>query len=359
MVLIIFSAILFSALSFIVVILFRSGKQPQPFLTENGEVIKNSISEKTFIEINGTRQGMFIKSKDSSNPVLLYLHGGMPDYFLDEKYRSGLDEIFTVVWWEQRGSGLSFHPDADSGSVTMDLMISDIIGMTNFLRHKFEKEKIYLMGHSGGTFTGILAASKAPELYHAYIGVAQMSDQVSSEKLAYNHMVEIYRNKGNKKMVKKLLAVPVKDAIPEEYLKIRDIVMHDLGVGTTRDIRSVFTGIFLPSLMCRDYTITEKFNTWYGKARSGVSVLWKEMIITDLRNIVTELKIPVYFFAGNYDYTCSTDLAKSYFEMLVAPVKGLYIFEHSAHSPFYEEPEKTRRILREDVLKGINSLTDQ
>jgi pimeloyl-ACP methyl ester carboxylesterase len=62
---------------------------------------------------------------------------------------------------------------------------------------------------------------------------------------------------------------------------------------------------------------------------------------------------------GVYDYTCSYSLAKSYFEQLKAPLKGFYTFEGSAHSPIFEEPEKTARILRNDVLAGANDLADQ
>ena len=64
----------------------------------------NSISEKVFVEINGLRQGMFIKSTFGRNPVLLYLHGGIPDVFLTNRYPTGLDDLFSVVWWEQRHS---------------------------------------------------------------------------------------------------------------------------------------------------------------------------------------------------------------------------------------------------------------
>ncbi len=61
------------------------------------------------VEINGVAQGMFIKSRNASHPVMLYLHGGIPDYFLTARYPTGLDEDFTMVWWDQRGSGLSYH----------------------------------------------------------------------------------------------------------------------------------------------------------------------------------------------------------------------------------------------------------
>jgi pimeloyl-ACP methyl ester carboxylesterase len=75
--------------------------------------------------------------------------------------------------------------------------------------------------------------------------------------------------------------------------------------------------------------------------------------------MATELALPIYFLHGVYDYTCSYTLAKSYFEQLKSPAEGVYTFERSAHSPLFEEPEKAGRILRDDVLAGVNNLADQ
>ncbi len=107
-----------SALVLVGVLLLLSPGRPTPFLDDNGKPLAGSISEKTRVTINGVEQGMFIKGKDASKPVLLYLHGGMPDYFLTERYPTGLDEDFIVVWWEQRGSGLSYNPDMAPESLT-------------------------------------------------------------------------------------------------------------------------------------------------------------------------------------------------------------------------------------------------
>ena len=292
--------------------------------------------------------------------MLLYLHGGMPDYFLTEKYPTGLEDDFTVVWWEQRGSGISYSANIPPETMTLEQMISDTLAVTNYLRDRFGQDKIYLMGHSGGTFTGILAAARAPELYHAYIGEAQMSYQLKSERLAYEYMLEQFQANGNKDMVRKLEAAPVTmtEGTPAGYVALRDPAMHSLGIGTTHDMKSVITGIFLPSLMSRDYTLMEKVNMWRGKSRAGVSVVWDDMLATDLSKAAPELAIPAYFLHGIYDYTCSYTEAKAYFEKLKAPVKGFYTFERSAHSPIFEEPEKTQRILRGDVLTGGNSLAD-
>ncbi len=346
-------------LTIICILFFLSSGKPAPFKDKNGNPLKGSISEKTFITIGGIRQGMFIKSKNQENPVLLYLHGGIPDYFLTQKYPTGLEDYFTVVWWEQRGSGLSYSAGIPAATMNLDQMISDAKEVTNYLRTRFGQEKIYLMGRSGGSYIGIQVAARAPELYHAYIGVGQMSDHLESERLAYEYILKKYKKAGDRKMVRKLEASPVTDVIPDGYLKLRDETMHRLGIGTTRDMNSIITGVFIPSLTCREYTLKEKFNLWRGKAQAGVHPLWDTIIATDLTQQVNEVNIPVYFFHGIHDYTVSYTLAKQYFEALKAPVKGFYTFENSAHSPIFEEPERVRQIFENDILNDKTSLADR
>jgi pimeloyl-ACP methyl ester carboxylesterase len=359
--LIILSIFLVCVLILVGVLLACSQGKAKPFLDESGKPLEGSISEKIFVNINGVEQGMFIKSKDSTNPVLLYLHGGMPDYFLTHKYPTGFEDYFTVVWWEQRGSGLSYSAEIPPETMTLEQMISDTKEVTNYLRKRFGQKKIYLMGHSGGTFIGIHVASRMPELYHAYIGVAQISNQLKSEMLAYEYMLEKYRENGKLKMVCKLEAAPVTmtEGITDAYRVLRDPAMHSLGIGTTHNMRSVITGIFLPSLLCPEYTLLEKVNMWLAKSRSGISILWDNISTTDLSSQVPELKLPVYFFEGIYDYTCSYTEAKSYYEKLKAPIKGFYTFEQSAHSPLFEEPQRVREIFKGDILQGKAILVDK
>jgi len=358
--LIIFSILFVFILTIAVTLLALSPGKVRSIPDKDGKPLAGSISEKIYVNINGTRQGMFIKSKNADNPVLLYLHGGMPDYFLTKKYPTGLENLFTVVWWEQRGSGLSYKAGLARESMTLEQMKSDTREVTNYLRKRFGKEKIYLMGHSGGTFIGIQVAAESPELFHAYLGVAQMSNQLASEVLAYEYMLEKFRESGNSGYLRKLEAAPVtlEGGTPDAYRRLRDPAMHSLGIGTTHDMNSVITGIFFPSLLCREYTFREKLDTWIGKSCSGISILWDEMQATDLSLKITTLSIPVYFFEGIYDYTCSSIEAKSYFDKLTAPVKGYYTFMKSAHSPLFEEPEKMLHILKEDVLSGEINLAD-
>ena len=116
------------------------------------------------------------------------VHGGpgMPDHFLTKRYPTGLEDLFTVVWWEQRVTGLSYHRDIPAKTMTVDQFVCDISALANYLRSRFGKEKIYLMGHSWGSFIGIQPAARALELFCAYIGMARMSYQAPDTGLLFH-----------------------------------------------------------------------------------------------------------------------------------------------------------------------------
>lgn len=165
-----------------------------------------SMTKKIYVEINGRMQGMFLQTKNIQNPVLLFLHGGpgSPEFAFSEKYPAKLDQIFTVCWWEQRGCGLSYSRSIRQDEISIEQMVSDTITVSEYLRKRFKKEKIYVMGHSWGTLLGILTIQKSPELFYAYMGIGQVADQDRSERIAYSYMLDSFRKAGNKKMVKKL-----------------------------------------------------------------------------------------------------------------------------------------------------------
>ena len=319
-----------------------------------------SICEKAFVQIGGVRQGMFIKGADTANPVLLFVHGGpsFSEFFLVEKYPTGLEEHFTVCYWDQRGGGLSVSPDVTLESLTLGQLAADMIEVTNYLRERFGKEKIYVMAHSGGTAFAIRAVAGNPQLFHAYIGMAQITRQAESEKRAYRYMVDRYTTEGNIRMAKEFAKYPI--AEDDSYLLpffnsvLRDKSMHELGIGTMRNMTSIMRGVFYPVWTCRAYTLREKINIWRSKfSFVNKSGLRAEVLALDMAESVPALGVPVYFFSGRHDLTVNRGLSEEYFNKLVSPLKGFYTFEDSAHSPMFEEPERFLEIMISDVLNGI------
>lgn len=338
--------------------------KPKPFLDASGNVLDGSISEKIDVDINGTSLGMFIMAEDERKPVLLFLGGGpgIPEYLLADNYPGGLEKDFVVCYMEYRGTSLSYQPEIDPKTMTTEQYISDSVEVTKYLAERFSQDKIYIMGHSFGTYIGLKTVSQYPELYHAYIAMAQNSNQEESEKIAYSYMVEQYQKAGNEKLVKKFQEYPIltSNEAYQQYStsSLRDTAMHELGVGTMHDMKSVITGIFLPSLRCTAYTPMERINIWRGKAFAQKTAVCTESRRFNAFDEIPSIDIPIYFFAGIYDYTCCYSLQKEYYEQIQAPMKGFYTFKNSAHSPLFEEPEKARTILLEDVLKEKNELSD-
>ena len=348
--------ILIPCLLFLYLLLVSPGK-PKPVTDENGLPVEGSISEKVFPDIGGVRQGMFIRGKDTNNPVLLYLHGGpsFSEFFLVEKYPTGLENYFTVCYWEERGGGISYSPQVILESMTLEQLASDAIEVTNYLRERFKKEKIYLMAHSGGTAFAIQAAASQSGLFHAYIGVSQIACQAESERLAYKFMTNHYSSLNKLKTLSEFKKYPIfeNDSLLLPYFNsvLRDKSMHELGIGTMRNMKSIITGVFLPVWTCRAYTLKEKFNIWQSKFFFvNKSKLREQIINTDFTRIVTKLNIPVFFLSGKYDLTVNQDISREYLLKLDSPFKKFYSFENSAHSPMFEEPTRFLEIMTSDIL---------
>lgn len=357
-----FVGILISLLIYLAIV---SPGKSYAFKDENGEILAGSISEKIFIPIGGVKQGMFIRSKNIDNPVLLFIHGGpgFPNYFLFEKFNPELENYFTVCYWEQRGGGLSYNTELTIESITLKQLASDAIEVTNYLRERFSKDKIYILAWSGGTTIALPAVAKSPELFHAYIAMGQLTNQSESERIAYRFMLEHLTELNDKQSLKNLKKYrdleTESDLIAFYNSGTRDNLMHKLGIGTMRSMKSVFKDIFLPVWTCRAYTLKEKYNIWKSKMFFLPETnLKNETLTTNFTEVYPKIDVPIYFICGKYDLTVNVDLSRDYYNRLNAPIKGFYTFENSAHGPLFEEPERFREILEKDVLQASINLTD-
>ncbi|MCR4929973.1 MAG: alpha/beta hydrolase [Lachnospiraceae bacterium] len=344
------------AILFLLWILDSNGKIRE-YKDAKGNVIPGSISEKTIIEINGAKNGLFINGKDINNPVLLLISSGpgTDDYFLTERYPDmHIDDLFTVVYWDYRGMGIAYDSNINPDVITMDLLLEDLKEITDYCKKRFNKDKIYLMGFSGGTQIGIKAAKEHPEDYYAYIGMAQVvTDSSERDMLMYDFMKEEFIKKNDAKNLKKL-EENVDFSNGEIHCKDwRSFVMlvHEAGGGTIRG-ESEFKGIDIPIMLSHCYTVTEKINYIRGLKMYDKTMLEKEMTNIDFRKDLNEFEIPIFFISGEYDYNCPWPLAEDYANVLTAPDKGFYKIKDAAHSPLWENTEDSF-----DVFKEIKEKT--
>jgi pimeloyl-ACP methyl ester carboxylesterase len=152
------------------------------FAFPEGEV---DILEK--VEIGGVEQWIMANGKSNDLPVLLWVHGGPGAAQMagGRYYNGSLEDEFIVVHWDQRGAGKSNSENFDENTLNVNQFLSDVEDMTEYLKERFGKEKIFLLGHSWGSYIGILSVSKNPESYHGYIGVSQVVLIKDQQILAY------------------------------------------------------------------------------------------------------------------------------------------------------------------------------
>ena len=71
----------------------------------------NSVSELRKVQINGTDIEMMIRGNNKDNPVIIFVHGGpcCSEIPYVRKYQDTLEKSFTIVHYDQRGSGKSYE----------------------------------------------------------------------------------------------------------------------------------------------------------------------------------------------------------------------------------------------------------
>jgi pimeloyl-ACP methyl ester carboxylesterase len=322
-------------------------------LTTGGDLgIAGALAEKSFITIGGREQGFFLRAEDPSNPVILFLHGGpgSPElpFLIPFEKRERLEKYFTVCYWDQRGAGMSYDRSMTAADVTLESFVEDTRQMTEYLRERFGQQKIYLMGHSWGSYLGVKVAEKYPELYAAYIGIGQVTRQAESERLAYDWMLAHAREIGDRKAIRSLekFDMSAPGAPTLEYLMgPRTALMNKYHIGITHAEISM-AKIAGYVLSFSGYTFGEKMDYTRGMTFSADNV-FHHVTDDDLFSSSRRFETPVYVIHGKWDYQVSYTLAQRWVEEIEAPQKKFYTFVDSAHSPNIEEPEKFVRIVRE------------
>ncbi len=340
-------------ITFILWLMVISRGVVEPYLDETGEPLPNSICEKIKVELNGAENGLFINGKALDNPVLLLVSSGpgTDDYFLNQKYTDmHLEDIYTVCYWDYRGMGIVYDSKIDPASITMDVLVKDTVAMTEYLKERFHKDQIYIMGFSGGTKIALETVSTHPEHYRAYIGMAQyICDGGDNDTLIYDFMKKVFTERNDQRRLKKLENMVVKGTdgkveckewAPFIYL------LHEAGGGTTLN-ETEFVGIDIPIMLARCYTFREKFEYILGMKMYRKTTLSEEMKGVDYRKKITELSVPAYFLSGEYDYNCPWPLVQEYSEILKAPDKEFFLVEQAAHSPLWEQADRSYDIMAE------------
>lgn len=317
-------------------------------------VADNGIERLEAVRIGGIDQWVSIRGNDPRNPVLLMLHGGpgwvaMPTSWY---FQRGWEEYFTVVQWDQRGAGKTYaanDPAAVAPTMTRERMIADAEEMVAWLRKEFGKDRIFVVGHSWGSYLGLELAQRRPEWLHAYVGIGQISNAPESERRGYAWTLQQAKAAGNAEAVAELEALAPyaqgSEPVPLEKLFKQRKWLNEYG-GMVHN-RSGGSAEAAAIRLSPEYTDDDLAKVWKANDFSMQHLL-SEVLTLDMSR-VDQLKTPLFLFLGRHDYNVSSELAAEWFTRVQAPAKQLVWFEQSAHEVMMEERGKTLLTLVQQV----------
>lgn len=316
---------------------------------------KNSIAKYETVEIGGIKQSILIRGNSIQNPVLLYLPGGpgSPETPFITKYQKEWEKHFIVVNWDQRGSGKSYNSKIDITTLNIQSTYIDTIQLVEYLKKKFNVEKIYLIGHSWGTYVGMLAVKNNPDFFYAYVGIGQVADQQMNEFEIRKYALDNAEKEGNQKAISELKAIgdpPYNKTDFESKIVInRKWSTYYGGALWGKNNTDQFTYEAIFGLQYNVFDLINYLkgdNLFYKQTNQARWDLYSANLMKDIPSV----GVPVYFCQGIFDNQTSYKLAKDYYEQIKAPKKEFITFSNSAHFPNVEECDKFSDYLINTIL---------
>ncbi len=321
------------------------GKTP-PFPGAKGETLPGSIAEIAYLRLGGLDQWVMIRGQSIANPPLILLHGGpgFTEMRLFRHFNAPLEKSFTVVNWDQRGSGKSFDRKIPKSSMTVEQFIADLDELVDAVRKRLRQDKVTIFGHSWGSALGVLYAARFPEKVAAYVGSGQIGNWPAGELSSYAFVLAEAERRHNRKAIKQLRAIGQPPHTAKRLWVQRAwldrVEGHPGGMSLWKFGRIILGGpessIFdLPDIR-RGFLFS-------------LDAMWAEVSALNLITAVPALRMPVFFFLGRRDHQVPAETSVAYFDVLTVPLKKLLWFEESRHEPFVDEPAKFNAAMAELV----------
>lgn len=320
------------------------------------------------VRIGGIDQWIHVRGQNVNNPILLLIHGGPGAAFipLAASFQGEWETYFTVVEWDQRGAGKTYASnDRELQRRTMQVqqMQQDTLDVANYLRNRFHRKKIFVLGHSWGSVLGLWLAHEHPDLLYAYVGVAQVVNPKQNDEVAYRDALQEARSSHNAQAVKELERVapsPHQDSRKGQTRQNWQATLlgpKSNGVAFLDGRRLVTSLASAP-----EYSLADVFAFVRGQLFS-LEVLLPQTRNVDLAQLGSDFRVPLVFLQGRHDSYTRPSLIWAYYQTITAPQREFIWFDNSGHFPFFEEKQKfadelVQRVLplatdREDGNSGV------
>jgi pimeloyl-ACP methyl ester carboxylesterase len=314
----------------------------------------NGIREKKFIQLGGIEQYIYTRGQDKNNPVIIFLHGGPGSSMAFTSYfwQTKIEQQYTIINWDQRGSGNTYYRNPTAPKPTIDRLLSDLDELVDYALKEFGQQKVIIMGHSFGTILGAKYAAANPQKVAQYVGIGQAVSLTEGDIIAMEKAIVEAQKQGNTADVA-MLEKGIENEktfgeassfvdIFQTFMTCRQLISKYLPTG---DIMTGTGQIFM-GLMSPDMTIAEL--KWFFSTDALLqsnSEVFVETLAFNQEHLPTTFEMPVTFITGEYDHTTPATLVERYVGSITAPNKQVIIIENTGHSPMMDDPEAFQNAL--------------
>jgi pimeloyl-ACP methyl ester carboxylesterase len=300
------------------------------------------IDEQGFVRIGGIDQWIAIQGRDAANPAILYLHGGPGEAqspFLKEFLP--WEQDFTVVNWDQRGSGKTYGKNGPSTpDMTMDRMAQDAVELAEHVRKRLARRRIVLVGQSWGAALGVQVVKRRPDLFAAFVGTGLPVSWVSSLESTERYAREQATAAGDQAALK---ALEEAQALPPNDLRRLNgswrwrMAPSDLEY---LKLQGAFMG---PAPQAGDVA------DWAAGGDFTRKKLLPAVFSLDITPLGYDFALPMFVIQGRNDHVTSFDAARDWVGRLHAPAKAFVPIE-GGHFACFTNPDGFVGALRQYVL---------
>ncbi len=289
------------------------------------------IDRREPMQLCESRQWIRIRAANARNPLLLLVQMGPGLPMINEARTFGrllsLEDDFTVIYWDQRGCGRSLRSTDATRDLSVQAMVSDTQRLLAMLCDRFDTPPV-VAGFSMGATIAALATARRPDLVAALVTVGMDIDGPATEENAYQFALTTARARNSRKAIRQLEAIgPPPHLQPKKFTTRARWATNFGGVRHGHTYTSLARNLLVSLLRSADYSPADTVRTIRGITAAQAALL------------------PELAALDRHDQVAPPSAAERYAELLEAPSKQLVWFEHSAHMPHLEEPERFRDLL--------------
>lgn len=356
-------AMLIVAIILLAVLTFAAAKAWRYY--EYNSVGNNGIVQTDAVTIRGTTQYLFIRGYQREKPLLLFLPGGPGESFvpLASEFSDELERDFVVVHIETGGVGKS---DKYKEGPTLEQMVQDTDAVVDHLLTEFDRQALYLVGHSFGSILALKVASDTPEKVLGVATVGQAVDWMAGNLITHEHLMSLARRESNNQAISALSSFspslattaggqPMIDfsAVKKQRMWLEHFKIGNVLKKHTAKVR------WLTYLTSPNHTIAESCELAYiGPCKWIANPKWWSQwknVIPGVLNFnatrdIPELEVPYVAIVGSDDWITPKVLTRQYYEGLTAPQKRYIEISGAQHYTFLDKPHEFQQAVRTLLL---------